>query len=382
MNLERLIARGGSKLEITRAIIDWGFETEIPVPRSVYKYYGRPLDPLLKEIASFQRPLIVRGSHPNDWEGFIDVIPTIKDAMTQRDLEAAIRKIETAMKQEEVRIHCEDWGQPYTPEAHILIQEQVPCYYIGSIVRHPNTGSLLLEYTDPGYYGITDGVGGSVTFHRFGENPTQVGGWVSDIDEETLKKLCTMYEAFERSGIVSADWTYQMEFGVTAERSIFFFQARVFKKKEPAKTFKVPTFYGQKIPFIVSSNSEEASFGITPPEGIEFDVFDSHPEDIERVNPSFGDKAYGILSYRKVEAPLPLSARLGKMRLFCGGDNFHNWQSHAAYRLVKRAEYAMLVGVPDRVMVINDELLTEERFRATYISNGRESVLVPSKYLK
>ena len=382
MNINDLVQRGGSKLEMTRAIIDWGFEREIPVPRSVFKYYGQPLDAVLKQVAPLQRPLIVRGSHPNDWEGFIDVIPTIKNVTTHQELEAAIKKIEDAMKQEDVKIHCQDWNQQYSPEAHILIQEQIPLYFIGSMVRHPHTGSLLLEYRDPGYYGLTEGVGGAVAFRRFGENPISVGEWISSMNEESLKGLCTMYEAFERSGLVSSDWTYQVEFGVTAERSIFFFQARVFKKKEPAKKFQVPTFYGQSIPFIVSSDGDDSCFGITPQEGIELDVFDAWPGDIERINPSFAFKEYGLLSGRKIETSVPINRRLGQMRLFCGGDNPHNWQSHAAYRLVKRAEYAMVVGVSDQVMVINEELLSKERFQATYISNGRESVLVPSKYLK
>src|SRR3989339_215015 len=122
MITEEKIKRGGSKLEITREVLEG--RLDIPVPISAWRYYGDDLAPLVNAFQGMKKPVIVRGSHPNDYHGFVDVVPTIRDVVSIPELEKAVRIIEDEVKSEDVRIHCEDWKQPFTPEVHILMQEQ------------------------------------------------------------------------------------------------------------------------------------------------------------------------------------------------------------------------------------------------------------------
>ena len=39
---QELIGRGGSKLEITRALLEQ--EADVPIPNSIWRYYGQSLD--------------------------------------------------------------------------------------------------------------------------------------------------------------------------------------------------------------------------------------------------------------------------------------------------------------------------------------------------
>ena len=61
---DAIIQRGGSKLEITRAVIESGLK--IPVPRSAWLYYGQDIGSLRGSFNDMRKPVIVRGSHPND----------------------------------------------------------------------------------------------------------------------------------------------------------------------------------------------------------------------------------------------------------------------------------------------------------------------------
>lgn len=138
------IERGGGKLESQRALAEAGF----PVPKSRYLYYPDLSDKSLI-TASFDelsKPIIVRGSHPNDWHGYIDVLPTFT-VETEEGLQLAIRKIQMAAASEALRIHAQDWGQPFTPEVHVLAQELSSSTIRGSMLRHPH----LLDQIDINY---------------------------------------------------------------------------------------------------------------------------------------------------------------------------------------------------------------------------------------
>jgi len=144
---QNIIRRGGSKLEITRALIERN--VGIPVPVSTWKYYGQDLDSIRRDFESMRKPVIVRGSHRNDYEGFIDVVPTYRNVNDFRELENAVRYIEGATESDDVRVHCEDWDQPYTPKVHILVQEQSRSAIVGSMLRHPHDRKqLIIQYFD------------------------------------------------------------------------------------------------------------------------------------------------------------------------------------------------------------------------------------------
>ncbi len=359
MDLERLIARGGSKLEITKLFLENEFD--IAIPRSAWKYYGGSLDPLLSEISRFERPLIVRGSHRNDYHGFIDVIPTIKNVSTKEELERAIRAIEKAMKQESVKIHCEDWNQPYTPEAHILVQEQIDCSATGFMLRHPHTGSLCMEQRE-----AVRNAG--VSFARLGENYYKHGRGIYCID-----KLSALYERIEAVDFLEQEWVHQVEYGINSSGKVFFFQARPFKRRQAPAAFEI------KVPedeaYIYVDDFVEGCFGITPQEGIELDFFNESKTSVHKITDERQAKPYGLIIGKAKRLEYPIWTRFGNMQMLALGASFSEWQSHENYRFVKRAEYTML-SLMDRI--IFPDSFPVGKFQGRYISNGREGLLVPT----
>lgn len=359
MNIHELVQRGGSKLEITRAIIEFGLDKEIPVPKSAWMYAGGSVDALWRAVASFPKPLIVRGSHPNDYHGFIDVIPTIRDVRNRHGLEAAIRIIETAMKQEDVKIHCEDWGQPYDPIAHILVQEQLDCESTGFMLRHPHTGSLSIEQKKQ--------LGGPVSFVRLGEHFYYDGGHIFCQEE-----LSDLYSAVESLPFLENEFVYQVECGLTKSAQPIFFQARPFKKREAPENFEVPKPVDAQSPYLYMQDFCEGCFGITPSEGVELEF----TRNVHYMTETSSTKEFGLLIEKKIRKPSPIFARFGNMHVLINGVSFSDWQSHNNYRIVKRAKYTML-SMADRIEPFIP--LPRENFHATYISNGREGILLPTQ---
>ncbi|MBS3136984.1 hypothetical protein J4232_01000 [Candidatus Woesearchaeota archaeon] len=93
---EAEIQHGGSKLEITRALLEAGYGSQksgIPIQRSTFWYNGSDVEPLLKKFRRMKKPIIVRGSHPTDYHWGIDVFTTVKGISTEAELENAVRKI-------------------------------------------------------------------------------------------------------------------------------------------------------------------------------------------------------------------------------------------------------------------------------------------------
>jgi hypothetical protein len=204
MITQETINRGGSKLEFTRAIIER--RLAVPVPVSAWRYCGQDLSILRKDFDAMKKPVIVRGSHPNDYHGFIDVVPTERDVKEWSQLEFSVRRIERQIQQNpDVRIHCEDWGQPYIPEVHILLQEQSPSQYIGSMIRHPHTREIHIEWYDISDKGLVKNCADTI------ENNLIVND-VSPLEEVTegeIKEIIEMYKALESTGLLDPEWSHQ-----------------------------------------------------------------------------------------------------------------------------------------------------------------------------
>ena len=366
MNITDLMQRGGSKLEITRAIIEQGLDKRIHVPQSAWMYAGGSVDVLWRDISRFPRPLIVRGSHRNDYHGFIDVIPTIPNVYSKLDLEKAIKQIEEKMKDRNIRIHCEDWGQSYTPEAHILVQEQIECSATGFMLRHPHTGSLSIERRRKETESI-------VSFLRLGESDYKKGDSIYEQEE-----LSILYEAVEALSLLEQEWVHQVEYGISKkDKDTIFFQARPFKKKQPAADFKISI--PESAPYIYLDDLAEGCFGITPPEGIELEFFNESKTSIHEITKHSLTKEYGVIIEKNRRLQYPIWTRFGNMRALVLGISFTDWQSHDSYRIVKRAEYTMLSLIGK---IISSGAFPTGQFQGTYISNGREGLLVPSEYMR
>ncbi len=355
-----VINRGGSKLEITRALIESG--ADIPIPRSTWKYYGQNLDSILPEFERMKKPVIVRGSHKNDYQGFIDVIPTIKDVHNIRQLEDAVKYIEQIMLIPDVKVHCEDWKQDYTPEVHILLQEQSPSSSIGSMIRHPHTRRVHIEYMNLGnsnkkYANVTEN--GEIENNILSES------------EEKIKQMVDIYKKLEATGLLNETYSHHVEFGIDP---LSFFQARAFKKYEPAKDFEIPDSE-----YEVTIHSREC-FGITPPEGISLPFFCSHYE----INPQKADitQPYGLVVYGRFEESPPRGIKFGNIMAFCSPHTDAGYLFHGNYRMMKKSRFSL----SDRASLGLEFhrckfLFAEQGEEFRVFSNGEHMKVIPLRYL-
>jgi len=369
---ELVINAGGSKLEITRAIIETGLD--IPVPRSIWKYSHQDFSSAtgsdgvrILKLRDLEYPLIIRGSHPNDYHGFIDVVSTFRD-VSPSNVEQKILMIEQALLRDDVKYHCDDWNQEPSPEVHILIQEQSRSPIIGSMMRHPHDKSIIMvEYAD---IRLRD----HIRFH-FREHNSFALIYQDErknryydrcnISQSEIDELVEMYEKLEKSGILNPEWTHQVEFGL---KPLLFFQARPFKKYQAPANFEIP-----------KNNSDidlqtNCVFGITPEEGIKvpYSQLFTLPEmrrfstgDIPRSEP------YAIVLGDNPQEPLETSQRLGNLKMIITGLGAGQIQSHSIYRFMKKADYSVNCSELNsrfwRILDKND--------RVRLISNGLEELI-------
>ncbi len=369
---QEAIDRGGSKLEITRALLEG--DTDIPVPNSTWKYYDQSLDSIRTDFEKMRKPLIVRGSHPNDYHGFIDVIPTHRNVFTFSALEDAVRDIEGTVAGEEVRIHSEDWNQHYTPAVHLLIQEQSPSKIVGSMIRHPHDKTKLrIQYAD-----IQDRLSiprGCLSFALIDDG--KIVKHLSSLKEEQtvtnddIRQVIEMYEQLEKSGVVDYSYSQQMEFGL---KPLLFYQARPFKPFQPAQSFDIPVTKDQ-----IYAESEEC-FGITPPEGIELPFvvgwWITLLGDRWKESPELGTdgKDYGLIFGKDLPETPPIGKKFRNMVAFASVSSAKNYLLHHSYRLMKKAQYSLMEYDVNKV--------TDLRFleKSRLFSNGKMAAIVSTEW--
>lgn len=284
------IEQGGGKLEVSKKLAEEGF----PVPRSQYIYYP-DLEKKFLVLAAFRqlrKPVIVRGSHANDWEGYIDVLPTKRDVSTEDQLFRAIKDIKRRATEKDLEIHAADWNQHFTPEVHILLQEQSSSPLSGSMLRHPHVLDRVdVNYVDRVKYSDNcsryrptfslirrNGRGGDI-YHGGVDN-------VETLSKHEINRIFEIYEAIENSGFFDKNWVYQMEIGL---KPFMIYQLRPFKPKEPFQDFEVPITIDESYPSLRSN----LNFGITPPTGIELSIF----------NRRFGGSSLRFSRYGKTIQP-------------------------------------------------------------------------------
>ena len=338
---QEIINRGGSKLEITRAIIEGGLSLDIPVPNSVWLYDSDARDPrvVAEAVKELHSTLIVRGSHPNDYHGYIDVIPTHRNVRDRSQLEEAVQDILVKTASDDTRKHATDWGQPFSPQVHLLIQEQSPSTIIGSMIRHPHDKKQLrIQYADlKRRHGDFRDIYSFANTDKRGElihEPQMTG----IIDAEILQ-LIAMYERLEKSGILDPKWSYQVEFGL---RPLMFFQARPFKKFQRGGKFDVPETYGQTYPYMTFDDA----FGITPPDGLPVTF---HPASWEHfscddmvLQPIQKGERYSLILVSKLSESPETRFNLGNLVAFVSPCESWDYLYHGNYRFMKKADHSCI----------------------------------------
>lgn len=314
---------------------------------------------------SLSKPLIVRSSHPNDWEGYIDVLPTIRGVTSVEELVYAIDLIKAVAASEELAIHAEDWGQLHSPEVHILLQEQARSSLIGSMVRHPHTQGII--YIN--HINIEERLRDRYTDWQLAVSNE---GIIHDYSQSGMKQALThavrVYEEVENYGILDEEYVYQMEMGLDP---IQVFQLRPFKKRENTAHFSLPKIQ-EDCPHIYSS----LVFGITPEEGIPIDFISSfgEPDSMNVTIPM--DHEYGLLVYGKVMASSPPELRMRKMKAYVTPTSLDSILNHGDYRHLKRAEFAMNYA-PTNLIRDNIVLFSQSQMW----SNGHAGIIVPRQYV-
>jgi hypothetical protein len=379
-----LIDRGGSKLEITRALLEAGYgspESGIPIPHSVFRYYGQDLNSIRADFERLRKPVIVRGSHRNDYHGFIDVILTHKNISSFSELEDAVTNIEETTDREVVKIHSEDWGQTYTPEVHILIQEQSPSYIAGSMIRHPHDKQQWrIQYRD-----ITDKVNivSYAQIRRGYDSLRESHKSRLRVTDDEIRDVVDLYEKLETCGVLDTSFSQHMEFGL---RPLMFYQARPFKKFQPAQNFEIPWGNTLKHPYMTAREY----FGITPEEGVELPFFPvrwKYMTFIKRLPPELEEKAHGLILLNRLLKSPATGKQFGKLVAFCSPCPDFSYLFHRNYRLMKRAEFSFI-----DFLVFNVEASGSGRstysvkdvrdFRESRLfCNGNRGIIIPTKYL-
>ncbi len=359
-----LITRGGSKLEVTRSLLESNLN--IPIPNSAWKYYDEEVGVLRDHFIKMKKPVIVRGSHVNDWDGFIDVVETIDDLSNFSDVIRAVESIERCIDNDKVRLHCEDWGQKFTPKVHVLMQEQ-GSNIRGSMIRHPNNKEkFIIQYREEsGFYHdnvnyAEVNLGNIQSMHDYGVN------------DEHMEQVVQMYLQIENSGLVDPSWAYQMEFGL---KPLLFYQFRPFKKKQLAPEFTEPNVKGN-YPFITS----DTFFGAEDTD-VDF-KFVSIQELMYPKSDFKSEKEYGLYLYNGFgynDSPA-LDLKIGNLKVFCPSSFFFNYLFHSNYRLMKRADITLIQPEVYPSMSF-DEMRKTFRYSRIFISEDRARI-IPRKYLK
>ncbi len=359
-----MIDRGGSKLGFTQAILELG--AEAPVPESAWRFYGDPMEPLLREFQRMKKPVIVRGCHKNDNHGLIDVLPTKKGVETLSQLEDAVRKIEGVGSSERFKLHCMDWGQEYSPEVHILLQEEIDAP-LGLALEHPHLPRIMANCqmrpnwgTYVPYTIARGGVHNNGTDAHYHSSLARLNGWV-----EHLKSF----------GILEAGWTYQIEFSLNKE---YLFQARPFKEFSPAADFEIPD--GAETCLI----AQNMIFGITPEGGISVPLRTWVGSLLEFDAP---DNPYALVLGKTAGHDIPAVMGTDLKALFFYGCSCEEatFLKHGNYQFMKRAEVSFCGDIEFRTPYATSDMGAAMVYVSLHwpgengriFSNGRSGIIVP-----
>ena len=319
-------------------------------------------------------PVIVRGSHPNDHEGLVDVIKTVKNVFTPEGIENAINDIKLNASFPLVKSYAEDFeGQPYDGKIRIMIADQLlnknflDAVHVdrGSIIEHPHQrNTYLIELIPPNLTPIA-------AFERAVVRDDEIIHYIDDGDEKTLsddsatmfkngdyKQLIDLYQLVQFSEFIPSDTSFQMEFGYTTtpekgKAKVQFFQAMPFKKFE-----EPPYFLGDH------DKSNYTCFGITPPEGLVLPLrTTSNSIDDEEVDIS---EPYALIIYKNTRSR-SLSFQPKNMFAYLAVGARASSFEHNHYRWIKKAQVS-----------ITDNLQTgmeKDTKKIRIISNGINSIV-------
>ena len=325
-----------------------GFEKHLP-PLIAYLDRDQDFSAIADKIPECFPTVIVRGTHPNDNEGLVDILHTVPGISHKDALEAAVDEIRDRAKWLSVFNYNEYEGQEYDGNVGILIQEQCS-KASGSIVEHPHKrGIYIIDFVDI----ATDN---ERVIEHYVVDQREIGKpdySLFNINDRVLRKIIELYKKFQKSGFIPEDYSFQMEFGLKGsslspeKELVLFYQARPFKR------FEEP-------PFRLKKRRQYECYGTTPKKGIVFPVVKtSHEIGVNNVQEPFAWIIQGMTHKmspncqpRNMKVFLPLGRRVNSLE-------------HNTYRWIRKADISIVS--PD-ISHILDEFQTGDNIRIR--SNG------------
>jgi hypothetical protein len=212
---------------------------------------------------------IVRGSHPHDFQGLVDILLTeVSDA---KEVSGSVDAIQRQARSSAVLSYGQYENPDFDGRVYVGIQ---PYMHVqkGSVVEHPNIPNhYLVTFVNANYEPISGDMTTGLYNSENGEMD-RLNGFFGDVkgDEDRVQKVVDLYKLVDSAGLVKPGFSFQMEF-LNTDSEVLITQVRAFKKKEQAD-------------FELNAR-KRLVFGITPKEGIILPVFLS-PNNFE-----FGDEA-------------------------------------------------------------------------------------------
>src|SRR3989344_506652 len=290
----------------------------------VYLARDQDISEALKQFPEEFSPQIVRGTHPNDYEGLVDALKTKKDIRNQFDLEFAIEQIREHAQSEAVHSYNKYEGQEYDGNVAIMIQPQNPSLKRGSLVEHPHErGTYLIDFVDESYDipTIDRAVvsGDSIDISRVMRPPA----------DKTVRDIVQLYKRIRDSDFIPDSQSFQMEFGLNhrfnEKDEVLFYQARPFMRFENA-TFKLDKIF-----------EEYDCFGITPEDGLVLDVVRTwNGESVNDIEHPFA------MMVDNMSHPLPLHVQPRNLAAFLPIGLRVNSLEHNTYRWLRKSKVSLL----------------------------------------
>ncbi len=263
-----LLKRGGSKAGSYHFLHDTQPKLRKYLPKADYLAPDEDSESLLNEI-DFSTPKIVRGCHELDVKGMVDLLDTWQEPRQSRfgygrNLDSAERKnavrqaienIRNDARHEVIREFVEyESGQPFDGNIGVLIQDYCDLTQ-GSIIEHPHKKGLYrIAYAS-----------GAVFEDMYDSNGCKDHFGDKDVDPEA-SRIITLYQQIRESGLMPGNYSWQMEFGSSAN-DLQFYQARLFRPYEKPAEFDLRDVIFSDVR--ARGTDRYDVYGITPPEGLD-----------------------------------------------------------------------------------------------------------------
>lgn len=346
------VLRGGSKA----GAYEYLYETQPQLRKHLPKdaKYLSPGEDVRKFLdgVNLSMPKVIRGCHPLDFVGMVDVIDTEKDIFGRFGVINAIGRVREQAQNAKVKSFVEyESGEPFDGEIGI----QVADYYNfqdafgnvhsckrGSIVEHPHERGIYRicmvspsegrkEYVEEE---ICDASGRAI---RLGDTKTN-SETVYKTDEQYPavsanegKKIIALYKAIYDSGLIPPEYSFQMEYGIDNKDEIIFFQARLFRPFQERADFDLSPKQWTHTTF------PWHSFGITPKGGIELVATRLEKDRVDKLSKkSTVAYSYNAINHRE---STPLDVQPNNMAAFLAFQN--HVLEHGYYRWLQKALIAI-----------------------------------------